>query len=48
MITAEIVEASEPFTPTTPSAGGRVELVGIQMLRGIAAALVVFHHSLEE
>ena len=31
-----------------PSGGERLELVGIQMLRGIAASLVVFHHSLEE
>jgi hypothetical protein len=26
----------------------RAELVGIQMLRGVAASMVVFHHALEE
>jgi exopolysaccharide production protein ExoZ len=30
------------------SGGERVELVGIQILRGIAASLVVLHHTLEE
>ena len=30
------------------SGGERVELVGIQMLRGVAASLVVLHHCLEE